>query len=224
MAAPFGVMIRLLSPITILGDAQEREIDILHDWSRGLDWVHWLFTSIRARHEHLLFSPKATQRALLTVEWNAFAENTFLRMAGPALVEAWMAASAGDLPSLIKLDQSLSTAPWSQGMQQANLAAGTSFLRRTKGARYQGILGKFRSQVDEGETPGHFLTAWAAAGPFFQLGLANVVAEYLRLEWEMAQRSLDTRQDPAGKHSIAALTSRMLHHQAQWGPQLLAEA
>jgi hypothetical protein len=83
-------------------------------------------------------------------------------------------------------------------------------LRSTHRARYQGVLHHYRKSQSDGSAPGNFLIVWAAVGHFFQLSLANVVAEYLRLDWTMAAREFGYANEPEGVHSIAKITSQVM--------------
>ncbi|HYF37567.1 MAG TPA: urease accessory UreF family protein, partial [Prosthecobacter sp.] len=192
-----GSPLRLLKPVTVLADADETPEEALEDWARGLEWVHWLFSSIRHRLDGLyLESP-----------WDA--STAKVREIGTHLIRAWQAAEAGDAKALQNLDQALA-ASWPPALSTRSVKAGELLLRSTRGARYQGVLGRFRHTCDEGQTPGHFLTVWAAVGQFFQLSVANVLAEYLRLEWRMAGREPTPREI----EKIATLTSQMLRDTA----------
>ena len=62
-------------------------------------------------------------------------------------------------------------------------------LKSTKHARYQGVLGRLREAVEQSRCDGHIAIVWAAVGHLFQLSLTNVIAEYLRLEWDMVSSS-----------------------------------
>ena len=91
------------------------------------------------------------------------------------------------------------------------MKAGAVLLKSTKHARYQGVLGRLREAVEQGRCEGHIAIVWAAVGHFFQLSLTNGIAEYLRLEWDMAARDTHVQVPYAGKFSIAGLTSRIMH-------------
>jgi hypothetical protein len=192
-----GADLRLLKPVTVLADADETEAEALEDWARGLDWVHWLFSSIRNRLETLHLEGRWTDSRDQTRELSIH------------LIRAWQAAEAGDAEALQKLDQELGST-WPEALSERSAKAGELLLRSTRGARYQGVLGRFRKACDEGRTPGHFLTVWAAVGHFFQLSMVNVIAEYLRLERTMAGR--DDGAGDAGE--IAQLTGRVLREAA----------
>ncbi len=65
--------------------------------------------------------------------------------------------------------------------------------------------------MEEGRCDGHIAIVWAAVGHFFQLSLTNVIAEYIRLEWDIAMRDVLAPAPPSGKYSIAGLTSQIMH-------------
>ena len=210
-----------LRPVTLLADADESAENALEDWSRGLDWVHWLFSSIRQRLPGIYFHatplpqpslyPRApiTQQAL-AARWENFTQQELRGPLGQCLIQAWQAAQSQDLPRLLELDAQLSaTLPATSLSSSAE--AGARLLQGTRGARYQGILGRYRALQEEAQTAGHFLIVWAAVAHFFQLSLASVIAEYIRLEWELATRHLPTPMAPIRDESIALLTSQLMH-------------
>ena len=205
-AARFAVAMKLhlLPTITLLPAPHETAEDeqIIEDWSRGLDWVKWLLGSVRARVEVLLVEDVS--------DWNEVAENLLRETVGPALKSAWQSAHANDLAGLIAAAAKLS-AQLPPAAKQRSLQAGAVLLKSTKHARYQGVLGRLREAVEQGRCDGHIAIVWAAVGNFFQLSLTNVIAEYLRLEWDMVARDSHVQVPYAGKFSIAGLTSRILH-------------
>lgn len=217
---PSPAPLRLLKSVTVLAEAEETPAAALEDWSRGLDWVRWLFSSVRQRLEHLHFTgPEGPLAALasdrerqirLSIAWEAFAVAQLQPLLGPTLHRAWHAAQSGRLEDLLKADRDL-TAHLPTERAQASLEAGSILLRSTRGARYQGLLGRYRLAQEEAGTPGHFIIVWPLVAHFFQLGLTNVVAEYLRLEWDMAARH-GLREPPAlSLATITRLTARLIH-------------
>lgn len=203
-----------LSSISLLS-FDESEAETLSEWARGLDWVHWLMESVRHRVTSITFvsAPVGRSRTLISGAWDVYAESTLRDEMGPILVRAWTAARDGDVETLVQCDVALSKA-LSEGACASSIEAGHWLLRTTRGARYQGVLGKYRTLVEEQGLETHCAVVWAVTGCFFQLGLASVIAEYLHLEWEIATRHLGDRQGPVGRHSIAGLTSRMVHAEA----------
>ncbi|MEQ1748663.1 MAG: urease accessory UreF family protein, partial [Prosthecobacter sp.] len=124
----------------------------------------------------------------------------------PHLIAAWQAAQTGSVAALIKTDLAFAAA-LSHEHTTPSCEAGRLLLKGTRGARYQDILGHYRSACEADETPGHFLTVWAAVGHFFQLSLTNVVAEYLRLEWALATRHLPVQPR---LHGLPELTAGLM--------------
>lgn len=196
--------LHLLPTITLLPTPHETGSDeqIIEDWSRGLDWVKWLLGSVRARVDVLLLEDVS--------EWNVFAEGLMREAAGPALKAAWHGARANDLAGLTAAAARLSSLLSPEACQRS-LQAGAVLLKSTKHARYQGVLGRLREAVEQGRCDGHIAVVWAAVGHFFQLSLTNVIAEYLRLEWDMAARDSHAQLPYKGKYSIAGLTSQIMH-------------
>jgi hypothetical protein len=184
----------LLKPLTVLAAADETPAEAVESWARGLDWVQWMFSSIRNRMQALYLEHPLEEPELL------------LQPLTEHLLQAWRAAEAGDADALQTLDGALSEAMTEEVMKRSQ-AAGVLLLRSTRGARYQGVLGRYRRACEEGATPGHFLTVWAAVGHFFQLAPANLIAEYLRLELAFGS---GLGEAMAESPIIARLTSSLL--------------
>jgi len=194
--------LHLLPSITLLPPPHETADDaqIIEDWARGLDWVKWLLSSVRARTEVLM-----VEQAV----WDDFADGVLRETIGPALKAAWQAAQAGDLAGLIAADERLS-AQLPAELARRSIQAGAVLLKSTRHARYQAVLGRLREAVGQGRCTGHIAIVWAAVGHFFQLSLTNVIAEYLHLEWDIATRDLKPREKPTGSNGIAVLTSQVM--------------
>ncbi len=176
----------------------------------GLAWVRWLLGSVRARCEHLHFHPPSLSGPDVYSRWTSFNANRFQRFAAGRLAEAWQAADGRDVDAVIAVDAGLSD--WMEEIEiSRSRKAGEILLRTTKGARYQGLLGRYRAEVEAGNAPGHFLVVWAAVGQFFQLSLVNVLAEYLRLEWELGTRDLAPAQPPAGSGSLTSMVGAAIN-------------
>ncbi len=201
--------LHLLPSITLLPPPHDNAADeqIIEEWARGLDWVKWLLGSVRARMEVLLVENEAQTVA---AAWRVFAEGRLRDEVGPALKAAWHAAHAGDVAGLIAADTRL-TALLSPAAAVRSVRAGAVLLKSTRHARYQGVLGRLREAVEQGQCSGHIAVVWAAVGHFFQLSLANVIAEYLHLEWDIAMRDEVVIVKPSGRHSIPGLTSQIMH-------------
>jgi hypothetical protein len=194
--------LHLLPSITLLPLPHETadDVQIIEDWARGLDWVKWLLSSVRARTEVLMVED---------VAWDDFADGVLRETIGPALKFAWQAAQAGDLAGLIAADERLS-AQLPAELARRSIQAGAVLLKSTRHARYQAVLGRLREAVGQGSCTGHIAIVWAAVGHFFQLSLTNVIAEYLHLEWDIATRDLEPRAKPTGNNGIAVLTSQVM--------------
>ncbi|MFO1486474.1 MAG: urease accessory UreF family protein [Verrucomicrobiaceae bacterium] len=201
--------LHLLPSITLLPPPHDTadEVCIIQDWARGLDWVRWLLGSVRARTDVLMVEGRDLP---VPVAWEEFAEGLLCETVGPALQAAWQAAHAGDLTALIAADEALS-AQLPPELRQRSSKAGAVLLKSTRHARYQGVLGRLREAVGRGQCAGHLAVIWATVGHFFQLSLANVIAEYLHLEWDIALRRGEGQGQPGSKHSMVALTRRLMH-------------
>lgn len=200
--------LHLLPSITLLPPPHDTAADeqFIKDWARGLDWVKWLLGSVRSRMEVLMVAADAQHAA---TAWDAFAAGLLHHTLGPALKSAWQCAHANDLAGLLAADAALSS-QLSPAACRRSLQAGALLLKSTRQARYQAVLGRLREAVEQGRCDGHIAIVWAAVGHFFQLSLANVIAEYLRLEWDIVTRDAIAPAPPAGKHSIAGLTRQIM--------------
>ena len=185
----------------------------VNDQSHGLDWVHWLLRSVRQQCEGVIW-PRQEHKTLLQIEWRAFAKARFIKQLSPLLLEGWRASEARDPGALIDIEQAWS-ATLNEGEQARSIRAGSLLLKRTNGARYQGVLGHYRTAVQSGAAAGHIGIAWPALAHLFQLTPATMLAEYLRLEWETATRELEGVMTPIGtgafQHVVANALSPMPH-------------
>ena len=198
-----------LSSVTLLAEAHESAEQALGDWARGLDWVEWLFSGIRQRMTHLHFQPPTSTELLrFQIAWEQFVQESLQNLLIPQLTQAWQTAEAMQLEALISADAKFDSGI-SEAEKKQSLEAGRLLLKATRGARYQGILKQYRMAVEEGRAPGHFLCVWATVGHFFQLSLTNLVAEYLRLEWQTATRDLP---GSPSLNQLPQLTSRLLRN------------
>ncbi len=177
---------RVPTTLTVLADPEETEDQALEDWARGLDWVQWLLSGVRRRCTRLHF---ASSGAVLQHDWEAFASGALRQRLMPAFMRSWQAVQQLDLERLLLEDGTLAGA-MKEDEAAASLKAGQLLLKATRNARYQGLLGRFRRAQELSETPGHFLTTWAAVAQFFQVSLVSATAEYLRLEWALATQHL----------------------------------
>jgi len=184
------------------------ELQAVEDWARGLDWVRWLLSSVRARMDVLMVR---TDAAATLAAWDDFAGGIMPGTISPALKSAWWAAHAGDLEALIAADEALG-GRLPRDLALRSVRAGAVLLKSTRHARYQGVLARLREAVHEGRCAGHIAVVWATVGHFFQLSLANVIAEYLHLEWDIATRDEPWLDKPDGRHSFAVLTSVVMRH------------
>ncbi len=176
----------------------------------GLAWVRWLLQSVRARREQVAFHPPSLKGATIHARWEEFATAWFAPLLGPHMKEAWQHAFFRDLDALVECDRALDSA-LPEAFRERSREAGAVLLRSTRGARYQGVLGHYRAAVEAGSTPGNFIIVWAAVGNFFQLSLSNVLAEYLRMEWEMGTREFSNVAEPERGASFTRLVGTTLN-------------
>lgn len=210
-----------LRAVTVLADADESAETALEDWSRGLDWVQWLFSSIRQRHSGLyfhaaglpntgLYPRTALSHQALAARWENFIQSDLRGPLGSTLLQAWQAVQEQNLSRLAELDATLDES-LPPALRASSREAGERLLQGTRGARYQGLLGRYRTLKEEGKTSGHFFLVWAAVAHFFQLSLTNVIAEYIRLEWDLAARQVNPSAAPLPLEKITRLTSQLMH-------------
>lgn len=186
----------------------DRETPV-QELASGLSWVRWLLQGVRARCDHVHFHPASLRGPHVRARWEQFGTAHFLPLIGPQMTQAWTAAVARDRGALVAADAELD-GRLSGEMAARSLAAGAVLLQTTRGARYQGVLGHYRTAVEEGGAAGHFIVVWAAVGNFFQLSLTNVLAEYLHLEWELGTREFSNVAAPEGASSFTSLVGTTL--------------
>lgn len=192
-------------PVTVLAEANEDATEALTGWARGLDWLQPFF----AGHRHCLtalhfaFAPPVgpglypradALRAALVAQWSDFTQVELPGRLAPRFGLCWQAAAEG-AQALAATDAALD---FTGEEAERSLAAGRLLLERLQGARHLGRLGRYRAAWQAGQAPGHFLAAWVAVADCFQIGLAAAVAEYLRLEWQLAVSRL-----PSGGQALA---------------------
>jgi hypothetical protein len=173
------------------------------------EWVRWIFQSIRARCQGMVFQSTAGDRSVLIEDWKKFVEQFWMTVLAPALLEAWQEAVRGDQAALLKRNNALSQQlPVAASVR--SLEAGAILLKQTSGARYQGVLGRFRQiHLDEGADV-HAVSVWSCIAVLFQLPLTDVLTEYLREEWLAGSQSCHHRDEPQGQLSFGALTHRAM--------------
>lgn len=196
--------------ITILAIDRDENL-AWHDWARGLDWVRWILSDIRSHLPPLstAIDPPTLEEEVLK-SWDDFASNLFLPLIGPCLDEAWHAAHSGQTRKLAEIASQLDLS-LPEPLRERSAQASDLLLQGTRHAVFQEVLGKHRAAINEGRCPGHLIPVWAATGVLFQLGMANVCAEYLRLEWAMLSRRCLDITEPAGPNSIVELTRTLVH-------------
>ena len=176
-----------------------------------LEWAHWLFQGVRARCGGITFRTRAEYRADVLRDWETFAQETFAPVIAPYLLAAWKGAVEGDEALLfsgnVALDRQL---PGS--LVTMSIDAGEVLLHDTRGAKYQGALGKFRESVEEGMTAPHLAMVWAGLGAMFQVPPLDLLCEYLRQEWLVGTRELALITTPQGMLSFVGLAQKAMHH------------
>ncbi len=180
----------------------------LEELEHGLDWVRWLLQSVRQRCEGICFCPSSSQVGTVHGEWRVFVRDRFEPGHGPMLRHAAGLAATSGVTALAELART-----WSRQLtpreKLTSTEAGLTLLRATQGAKYQGALGRYRVLVDEGNAIADCFIIWALVGQLFQLTPINLLAEAMRLEWELGVRDLDIMPEPHGEYSIASAVTRM---------------
>ncbi len=129
-APPVEVPLSLHSEVTLTEHEEE------------VGWVRWIFQSIRARREALVFQSAATERTDLIEDWKRFIDRTWLPSGAPLLLRAWSAAREGKEEELFAVNGEMGAA-LSAEEQERSVTAGQMLLRATQGAKYQAALGTF---------------------------------------------------------------------------------
>jgi hypothetical protein len=191
----------------------------LEELDEGLDWVRWLLQSVRQRCEGICFCPTETKAQGVHSEWATFVHERFEPLFAPMLRRAISLAAEGDVSKLVSL-----ASAWSQNYTRceatASLAAGRTLLHVTRGAKYQGALGRYRTLVEEGSALSECFIVWVLVGQMFQLTPITIMAEALRLEWDLGVRDLDILPEPHGEASISRTVMRLArtHRDEPWVP------
>ncbi|CAN5816905.1 hypothetical protein BH11VER1_BH11VER1_33160 [soil metagenome] len=173
------------------------------------EWVRWIFQSIRVRCLGMAFHSEATERSALIEDWMKFIEQSWLPILAPALLQGWQEAVKGDQAALLRLNVALSQ-QLSDDARTRSLEAGAILMKQTSGARYQGVLGRFRQIHLEEAAEVHAVMVWSCIAVLFQLPLPDVLNEYLREEWLAGSQSCHHRDEPHGQLSFGALTHRVM--------------
>lgn len=185
----------------------------VQEMTRGLDWVRWLTQSLRQRGSGILL-PCLPSTTTLEVSWRHFCNELFLPQLGSVLLKAWEAAHAGNLIALMEQEKAW-LAVLNEEQSARSAQAGTLLMQCLKGARYTGTLSQLRSAVAEGKCAGHIGIVWPTVACLFQLPPVNMMAEYLRLEWETMTRDLPATREPEATLSFAALVQKLMRHPAE---------
>lgn len=173
------------------------------------EWVRWVFHSIRARCQGMVFVSGATERSMLVEDWKNFIEQSWMPTLATSLLQSWQEAVRGDASALLLMNDSLNR-QLPADARTRSLEAGARLLKQTNGARYQGVLGRLRqSQLDEGIEV-HAVVVWSCIAVLFQLPLPDVLTEYLREEWLAGSQSCHHREEPQGQLNFGALTHRAM--------------
>ncbi len=206
MITPFPISKKPPVPITgplVLHDEKTTE-------ENQLEWAHWLFQGVRARCASVVFHSPATERLTLLSDWQDYVSETFLPLLAPTLIKGWKLAQNGDESGLLEGDSDLNN-KLNEEPRGRSLAAGAILLHDTRGAKYQGALGKFRQQFVEGKASGHMASIWAGLAVMFQIPPAHMLSEYLRQEWLVATRDLVSAEEPHGALSFTGLAQGAVH-------------
>lgn len=188
-----------------------------------LEWAHWIFQGVRARCESVIFRTEGSHRAAVLVDWERFAEGTFAHVLAPCLLSAWRAAVEGDEATLETINQEL-TRDLPAPVAELSIAAGELLLRDTRGAKYQGALGRFRQGVELGRTAPHLAVVWAGLAAVFQVPPLDLLCEYLREEWLVGTRELGSVAAPQGALSFVGAAQKAMHRSlALFPPERVGE-
>ena len=178
------------------------------DQTRGLDWVHWLLRSVRQRCPSVVMQ-RIEDRVTAQSQWRKFVRERFLPELGELLLRAWSQAEARDVAGLMECETRLASI-LNEEESERSILAGRLLLECTQGALYQGVLGHFRTAVEEERAAGHIGIIWPALAAMFQLTPAAMLAEYLRLEWDTTTRELVGVAAPLGSCAITKVASETL--------------
>lgn len=176
-----------------------------------LEWAHWLFQGVRARCEGITFRTQALHRTGVLHDWERFALESFGPVIAPQLLAAWKGSVEGD-DAVLELGNLALNRELPASQIATSIEAGEVLLRDTRGAKYQGALGKFRQSVEEGSMAPHLAMVWAGLGAMFQVPPLDLLCEYLREEWLVGTREMGLVMPPQGMLSFVGLSQKAMHH------------
>lgn len=202
------------NPLGVALALHSEESRIEHEES--LAWIRWIFQSIRARRESIVFRTAATNREGVLADWQDFAMQVWFPALAPGLLQAWKAAHAEDLEGLLAAGEELGkTLP--EDARESSAAAGELLLKATHGAKYPGVLGRLRQALTQEPIDPHLAMVWASVANLFHVPPLDVLAEYLREEWLTALREHPQLHEPQGPLCFSAMAHRALREAGMMG-------
>jgi hypothetical protein len=194
----------------------------VEDLTIGLEWVEWLFQSVRQRSEGIVVDEASTKQEL-SLRWGLLAELRFPSGLGPLMLQGLRAAQVADLKALQAVESAWTGALTPREAERSG-EAGRWLLHCMRGARHAGVLTVLQEAVAQGRMVGHLGVVWPVIGAVFQLTPASVLAEYLRLEFQCASRRLpDVGAQPPFGQLGRAVKRTMMEWVGEWRESVQAE-
>lgn len=189
-----------------------REKDEIFEDEQNCAWVHWLFQRLRGLCPELFFSPSNTlkNRKELIEEWQYFVRGSWNTILAPGILQTLKLANEQKLPEILVLGDKLKF-HWGPSEWTKSCEIGTALLEVTAGAKYQGVLGQFRTFALENKAPSHLPIVWGLLANLFQLTPRDALESYLREEWRAATRfERSFEREPLGEYSLQGVVLRNL--------------
>ncbi len=175
----------------------------------NLAWVGWMFQGVRARCRTLLFHGTTNYRRELLEEWEQYSTQLWYPTLAPLILNAWQAAHADDENALLAINARAGKL-LDPASAERSFNAGHHLLEATRGAKYQGVLGRLRQKIDDTGAEPHLPVIWAAVAELFQLPPLDILTAYVREEWRTSLRECPEMSPPSGLLSFESLAHRAL--------------
>lgn len=199
--------------LRVLSNPSQHETEsVLHE--EDLAWIHWLFQSARIRNGSLIFISKASRRHDLLVDWESFANQIWLPILAPVMLQCWQAANENRDAVFVDAAQNLNQ-QLPEAIRLSSIEAGHWLLQSTEGAKYQGALGRLRQQVADQRLDPHLPIVWAAIASLFQLPAPDLLIAIIREEWRAGCPDQIPKAEPKGRYSFGALVKIALRNTFQ---------
>jgi len=184
-----------------------------------LAWVRWLFQSARLRGGSLTFASAETHRSALLKDWEHYTHQLWLPGMAPVILTAWQAAMEGQDEKLWHSGDHLPERLDAAHLERS-VEAGRWLLESTRGAKYQGALGRLRQKIESTGKEPHLPVIWGAVAALFQMPALDMLMAVLAEEWRAGNSACLQHADPQGPLSFSALAAVAMRQASLAPPRL----